>query len=196
MAKRGEQEPKAIRLYAEGVDIPEISRVSREENWYVSENTLRKWKDDTRPGDGGPDEWDQARAAVRKSYVASFETVGARLRRSRDIANQITGSAKDQSAVGMMLNQSVQTMLYDLMERVDTTDIDADNMGVMSKLISNITLALGRTEQAASRNLKTAADIRKQAFEEAAKTATDVARQAGVSDETVDAIWRDVLRMK
>lgn len=35
----------------------------------------------------------------------------------------------------------------------------------------------------------------KKAREEAAKTASDTARKAGVSEETISAIWRDVLRM-
>lgn len=158
MGKRQELEMAAIRLYADGNEIPAIA-VTLD----VSENSLRDWKRRAGP------EWDDARRAARSAQLADMEDVGARIRRSREIAAQITGSAKDQSAVGMVLNQTVQTMLYDLMSQIDTAAIDPEQLGTMSKLIANLTLALGRTEQAAARNQKTAAEIRKQLLEEVTK---------------------------
>lgn len=184
MGKRAEMENSAIRLYAEGMEIPAISAEIG-----VSENSLRDWK--KRAGT----EWDEARGVCRKGYVASMETVGSRIARSREIAGQMMGSSKDQSTVGMVLNQSLQTMLYDLMNQLDTAAIDRDSMGPMSKLLGNISLALGRTEQAASINLKRELEIRKDEREKAAGAATEIARKAGVSPETVDKIWKEVLRM-
>lgn len=189
MGKRQEHELEAIRLYAEGLEIPAISARSRDEGWYVSENTLRKWKD--RAGN----EWPDARKAARQSQLVDMETVGSRLRRSREIAAQMTGSAKDHGEVGLILNQGLQTMIYDVMERLDTINIDSDEVGKLSKTISNLTLALGRTEQAGSINLKREKEIRKQALEDAALTVEKTAKAAGVSAEAIQKIRRDVLRM-
>lgn len=184
MGKRAELELEAIRRYAEGMEIPAISAEIG-----VSENSLRTWK--KRAGT----EWDDARKVARQSQLASMEDVGARLRRSREIASQIIGNAQDQSAVGMVLNQTLQTMLYDFMNQLDTATIDPEDMGKVSKLLGNLSLVLGRTEQAASINLKREREIRKQALEDAAQTVETTAKQAGVSEETIQIIRRDVLRM-
>lgn len=188
MGKRAELELEAIRRYAEGIEIPAISAEIG-----VSENSLRTWK--KRAGT----EWDDARKVARQSQIASMEDVGARLRRSREIASQMMGSSKDQGAVGMVLNQTLQTMLYDLMNQLDTAAIDPEDMGHMSKLLGNISLALGRTEQAASINLKREREIRKdereKALQDAAEKAANTAQQAGVSPDTIQIIRRDILRM-
>lgn len=184
MGKRAELEIEAIRLYAEGNEIPAIAAALE-----VSENSLRKWK--ARAGT----EWADARKAARADRIVAIEDIGSRLRRSREIASQITGSARDQGAVGLVLNQSVQTMLYDLMEKIDTTTaIDPDDMGKMSKLIGNITLALGRTEQAASRNLKTAAEIRKTALNDAAAAVESEAKRQGASAATIDSLRAAIMQ--
>jgi DNA-binding transcriptional regulator YiaG len=184
MGKRQELELEAIRRYADGMEIPAIS-----EALGVSENSLRDWK--KRAGT----EWQDARTSARQSQLVSMEDVGSRLRRSREIASQLMGSSRDQGAVGMVLNQTLQTMLYDLMNQMDTAAIDPDELGKVSKLLNNISLALGRTEQAASINTKREREIRKDEREKAAETATEIARQAGVSPDTVDKIWKEVLRM-
>lgn len=184
MGKREELEIEAIRLYAEGVEIPILSR-----RIGVSENSLRAWK--KRAGT----EWDDARRVARADRIVAIEDVGSRLRRSREIAAQLVGSARDQSAVGMVLNQTVQTMLYDLMDKIDTANVDPENYGSLSKLIANLTLALGRTEQAASINQKREQEIRKQALAEAADKVEQVAKQEGVTAETIQRIRRDVLLM-
>lgn len=161
MSKRQELELQAIRLYADGKDIPEISQISRDEDWYVSENTLRKWRD--RAGT----EWQDARKVTRQSTLVNLEDVGSRIRRAREIATQMTGSAKDQNDIGLMLNQGLQVMLYDLMGKINTASVDPDELGGLTKMINNLTLALGRTEQSMARNQKTVADIKKQLIEQA-----------------------------
>ncbi|NVO00024.1 MAG: DUF3486 family protein [Geobacteraceae bacterium] len=189
MGKRQDHELMAIRLYADGMEIPEISQKSKEEGWYVSENTLRKWRD--RAGT----EWQDARKAARASTLVNMEDVGSRIRRSREIASQIMGDAKDQSALGLVLIQTLQTMLFDLMGQINTVSVDPDELGGLTKMVTNLTLALGRTEQSMSRNQQNAAEIRKQTTEKAAEIAGDTAKQAGVSAETIAIIRRDILRM-
>lgn len=178
MGKRQELELEAMRRYAEGMEIPAISVEIG-----VSENSLRDWR--KRAGT----EWDDARRAARQSQIASMEDVGSRLRRSREIATQMMGSAKDQSAVGMVLNQTLQTMLYDLMSQIDTTAIDSDDMKNMSKLLGNFSLILGRTEQSASINLKREQEIRKQALNDAADSVEKAAVQQGMNAEQA-MFWR------
>ncbi len=186
MGKRAELELEAIRLYAEGKEIPAIA-----ETIGVSQNSLRDWK--KRAGD----EWDDARQVTRQSVIANTEDAGSRVRRSREIASQLMGDARSQSDLGLGLNQALQTGIYDLIGLIQTVDMaDDDAINRAMERVNLLTLSLGRLETAAFRNTKNEQEIRKKALEEAAKTATSTARQAGVSEETVDAIWRDVLRMK
>lgn len=177
MGKRQELELEAIRLYADGNEIPAIA-----EQLDVSENSLRKWK-----GRAGT-EWQDARKAARQSQLASMEDVGSRLRRSREIAAQMAGSAKDQGAVGLVLNQGLQTMIYDVMEKIDTVNVDPEEIGKLSKVIGNLTLALGRTEQAGSINLKREREIRKQALEDAAGEVEKQADTMQLKPATLDYI--------
>jgi hypothetical protein len=185
MAKRQDHELEAIRLYADGMEIPEISRKSREENWYVSENTLRQWRD--RAGT----EWQDARKSARKSQIANIEDVGARLRRSREITAQLVGSARGQSDMGMVLNQSLQTGIYDLIGQIQTLDME-DEAAVNAAIdrINILTLAVGRLETAAFRNNKTVIEIRKQALEDAADAIEKKVGNAGmqIQPETLDYI--------
>lgn len=190
MGKR-DHELDAIRLYADGMEISDISKLSRDQGWYVSENSLRAWK--KRAGT----EWDDARAAARKTQLADMEDVGSRIRRSREIASQLMGSSKDQSAVGLVLNQTLQTMLYDLMNQMRTSEINPDEMGNISKLLVNLSLVLGRTEQAASMNLKREQDIRKEerekALQDAAAVVGETARAQGMDDAQAEFWMKKIL---
>jgi hypothetical protein len=186
MGKRADMELEAIRRYAEGMEIPAISAEIA-----VSENSLRKWK--TRAGT----EWGDARKAIHRSGIASMEDVGARMRRVRHMASEITGNAQDQSALGLVLNQTLQTMLYDLMNQMNTAAIDPDDMGKLGKLLGNLSLVLGRTEQAASINLKREAEIRKhereKTLQDAAEMVKKTATKAGADDELIERIRADIL---
>ena len=185
MGKRAEMEQVAIQLYAEGKDIPQISL-----ELGVSENSLRAWK--TRAGD----EWDEARKVCRKAFLAGMEGVGSRLSRSRDIAARITGDAADQGKLGLVLNQAIQTMVYDVIGQMQTIDIlDAEMMTATIEQMKGVALILHRSEAAASVNLKREAEIRKLTLEQAADTVEKTAQQAGVSKETIEKIRRDVLMM-
>lgn len=185
MGKRQELEMEAIRRYADGMEIPAISA-----ELCVSENSLRTWK--KRAGS----EWDDARKSARQIRLADMEDVGARLRRSREIANQLTGSSKHQSEFGLILNQSLQTAIYDLIGQIQTLDIaDDGELAAAIERINTLTLSVGRLEQSASRNQKTAADIRKQALEQAAEVVQETARKGGLglSDEAANEIRRKIL---
>ena len=185
MGKRAELELAAIRLYAEGVDIPAIAT-----ELSVSENSLRKWKA------WAGTEWDDARKAARKDQLTALEDVGARLRRSREITARLVGDAQGQGAMGLVLNQTLQTMLYDLLGQMQTSGIvDIETMAATIAQVKDLTLVLQRTEAAANLNLKREAEIRKRITEEAADKVSEVAKQEGVSAETIQRIRRDVLMM-
>jgi uncharacterized protein YjcR len=178
MGKRSELEPRAIDLYAGGMEIPQIS-VELE----VSENSLREWK--KRAGT----EWDDARAAFRRGLTASFEDVGARVARAREITRRMTGDAASQSAMGQILNESVQAMVYDIMGQIQTCITDPEEMSDVIKKVNGIALILARTEQAASVNLKREKEIRKQALSDAADAVEKAAVQQGMNAEQAS-FWR------
>ena len=182
MGKRAEKEQDAIRLYAEGKEIPQISAELE-----VSENTLRKWKK------WAGTEWLDARKAARKGYVDSMEEVGTRLRRSREITALLAGDIKSQGNMGVILNEALRTMMYDIMNQVGTIENDPDAMGATIKQLNNLAMVLQRAETAASRNLKNEQEIRKQALADAVKAVDSVARKSGLSDEAADEIRKKIL---
>jgi hypothetical protein len=182
MGKRADMEFEAIRLYADGREIPAISQ-----ELDISENSLRAWK--KRAGN----EWDEARRDARKDQLTAMEDVGSRLRRSREITAQLTGDVKDQGTMGLVLNQTIQTMLYDLLGQMQTAEVV--DMSSSIDMMKGLALTLARTEQAAVLNQKREAEIRKLAIEQAADRAAHVAQAAGVTAETIQTIRRDVLMM-
>lgn len=184
MGKRSDLEPAAIRLYAEGKEIPQISAELE-----VSENSLREWKRRAGP------EWDEARAACRKGFVASFEEVGARLRRSREITDRISGDIKSQGDMGVIINGALRTMMFDILNQITTTDIlDPDTMTATIDQMNRLALMLNRAEAAAERNRQTAAEIRKLVLEQAAKNVESSLRKSkGASDALIEQIRADIL---
>jgi len=183
LGKRAELELEAIRLYADGKEIPAISDAIG-----VSENSLRQWK--KRAGN----EWDEARQVTRKSVITNTEDAASRVRRSREIASQILGDARSQSDMGMALNQALQSGLYDLIGQIQTIDIDDDDaVNRAIERVNLLTLALGRLETAAFRNTKNEQEIRKKALEDAAKAVETVAKKGGISEQTVQEIRRQIL---
>lgn len=179
MGKRSDLEPRAISLYAEGMEIPQIS-VELE----VSENSLRDWK--KRAGT----EWDEARAGFRKGQVASFEDVGRRVQRAREITSRLTGDAKSQGAMGQILNESLQSMLYDVMSQMQTACLlDPESMDASIAQMTRLATILQRTEQAANLNLKREAEIRKSALTDAADAVEKAAVQQGMNTEQAS-FWR------
>jgi hypothetical protein len=188
MGKRQEQELDAIRLYADGTEIPAIAV-----DLQVSENSLRQWK--KRAGT----EWDDARRAARKGQLASMEDVGSRIRRSREITTQLTGNAKNQGELGLLLNQSLQTMVFDMLGQISTTGIvDMETMAATTDQLKGLSLTLARLEKSASDNLKRDAEIRNQAHENALKLAAATAVKTvktikGATDEQIEQIRADIL---
>ena len=183
MGKRAELELEAIRLYADGKEVPTISR-----QLGVSENSLYAWK--KRAGN----EWDDARQVTRKSVIANTEDAGSRVRRSKDIAAQLMGDARCRSDVGLGLNQALQSGIYDLIGLIQTINIDDEEAVSRSiERINMLSLTLGRLETSAFRNTKNEQEIRKnereKALNEAADSVEKAAVQQGMNAEQA-AFWR------
>jgi len=131
-----------------------------------------------------------SKSAVNR-YAVRMEEVGAKLRESREIASMWIGKlgSEPAGAVGKLLNEIVRNLAF----RAAMNASEKDN--VDPKMLKNLAIAVHRLEQAAEKNARVEEQIRKRALEEAAEAVGKTARQAGVSDETIKIIRRDVLRM-
>ena len=167
MGKRAENEMQAISLYAGGNEIPAIAAALG-----VSENSLRDWK--KRAGT----EWVDARQAARADRLVAIEDVGSRLRRSREITTQMIGDARGQGAMGVILNQTIQSMLFDLLGQLPTTG--EINLDATIDQVKALALTMQRLETSAARTAKTDQEIRKKALDEVSKKVDD-ATQGGAA---------------
>ena len=132
-------------------------------------------------------------------YAQRMEEVGAKLRQSREVAQMYIAhvGAAPQGQTGLLINEMLRSMAFELSLKLQDADLEnPDNMAATIDQVKALALAVQRLEQSATINIKREAEIRKQALETAAKAASETARKAGVSEETIEAIWRDVLRMQ
>ena len=183
MGKRSDLEPRAIALYAEGMEVPQISV-----ELGVSKNSLGDWK--KRAGN----EWDEARANFRRGQVASMEDIGRRMQRVREIASKIGVDAKNQGHMGQVLNESLQSMLFDVMGQMQTSGfVDPEAIAESIGQMKGLALILQRTEQAANLNLKREAEIRQKALEYAANEVTKSVKKGGLTNEGANEIRNRIL---
>ena len=131
-------------------------------------------------------------------YAQRMEEVGARLRQSREVAQMYIAhvGAAPQGQTGLLINEMLRSMAFELSLKLQDVDLeDPENMSATIDQVKALALAVQRLEQSATINVKRETEIRKQALEEAANAASETARQAGVSPDTVERIWKEVLRM-
>jgi len=180
MGKRAENEQQAIELFASGREIPQIAVEIG-----VSENSLRTWK--KRAGT----EWDDARAAARKKMLEGMESVGARLRRSRELAATLGGKASLQGSgdMGQVTNELLRTLLWDISAQVQTASLDPEEMKGTIKQLTNLCLGVQRLEAASNLSVKREGEIRKQAIKDVADVVEQTAVQMGQDAEQA-AFWR------
>jgi hypothetical protein len=138
-----------------------------------------------------------SRIAVNR-YDLKMREVGAKLRQGREVAEAFIArvGAAPQGQMGLLINEMLRGMAFDLSLRLQDADInDPETMTATIDQVKALALAVQRLEQSATINVKREAEIRKQAVEKAAEAASDTAKQAGVSAETIAIIRRDILRM-
>lgn len=139
-----------------------------------------------------------SKSAVNR-YAQRMEEVGAKLRQSREVAQMYIAhvGAAPQGQTGLLINEMLRSMAFELSLKLQDVDLeDPENMSATIDQVKALALAVQRLEQSATINVKRENEIRKTALEQAAEKASETARQSGVSEETIEKIWRDVLRMQ
>lgn len=167
---------------------------------YTLPEPIRAWLDETLAANGG-----QQFAALEEQLASKgFKISDSSLQRyhAQDLAPRLqalklaTESARTVAAAmgendGTMLEALTglcQERLFTLLMEVDTSNIDG---GILAKLAR----AIGDLARASINVKKHVSEARAKALEEAAATIEKTAAQAGVSQETIQRIRRDVLRM-
>lgn len=167
---------------------------------YTLPEPIRAWLDETLAANGG-----QQFAALEEQLASKgFKISDSSLQRyhAQDLAPRLqalklaTESARTVAAAmgendGTMLEALTglcQERLFTLLMEVDTSNIDG---GILAKLAR----AIGDLARASINVKKHVSEARAKALEEAAATIEKTAEQAGVSQETIQRIRRDVLRM-
>ena len=137
-----------------------------------------------------------SKSAVNR-YDKEMRVVGEKLRQSREIAQMWIGKlgAAPQGKLGNLINETLRTMAFDIALKLQDAELDPENIPAVIDQLKGLALAVQRLEAGATMNVKREAEIRKQALEEAAQAIDQTATQAGVSEETILKIRRDVLRM-
>jgi hypothetical protein len=138
-----------------------------------------------------------SKSAVNR-YALQMESVGAKLRQSREVAEIFISKvgAAPQGQVGLLINEMLRSMAFDLSLKLQDADLeDPEKMSATIDQVKALALAVQRLEQGASINVKRETEIRKRTLEDAAAAVGETAREEGVSPETIARIRRDVLRM-
>jgi len=137
-----------------------------------------------------------SKSAVNR-YAIRMEEVGEKLRKSRELAEMWIGKlgAAPQGEVGKLINEILRTLAFDLSMFAGEGTLDEKTAPQAVKMLNTLALSMQRLEKAANLNTQREKEIRQQAMEEAAKQATETAKAAGVSEDTIDRIWKEVLRM-
>ncbi len=97
-------------------------------------------------------------------YALDMEEAGAHLRESRETARQWIGTlgAAPQGEVGLLVNEIIRTLSFDVSLMLRRGGIDADTAPEAVKMMRDLALTMMRLEKAASDNVKRSADIKKE----------------------------------
>lgn len=125
-------------------------------------------------------------------YSQRMDTVGEKMRQSRQIAEMWIGKLgnQPQGEVGKLLNEFTRTMAFET-----ALSMSEEEEPVHPKLLKELSLSIKHLEEAASVNQKREEEIRTQMAAEAADKVEKLATQRGMSKDDV-AFWRqEVLGM-
>jgi len=131
-----------------------------------------------------------SKSAVNR-YAVKMDKVGEKLKQSREIAEMWIARLgnQPQGKTGQLINELIRTMTFDVAMQA------AEGEFASPDLLKDLALTMQRLEKAASLNEEREKKIREEARAEAAQAAESTARKAGVSEDTIKAIRRDVLGM-
>ena len=136
------------------------------------------------------------KSAVNR-YDLRMRDAGEKLRQSREVAKMWIGKlgAAPQGQVGNLVNEILRTLAFDLSLKLQDADLNEETLPGVIDQVKSLALAVQRLEASSTLNVKRETEIRKQALEAAAEAVGESASQQGVSQETIERIRRDVLRM-
>lgn len=125
-------------------------------------------------------------------YAQRVTAIGEKMRQSRQVSEMLIGQLGNQPAgeVGKLINESIRTIVFDAV-----TGLAEGDEPVSPDVVNKLALAAKRLEEATSINEKRERQIRDEERKAAAEDMAGKARELGVSEETIDTIWRDVLKM-
>lgn len=135
-----------------------------------------------------------SKSAVNR-YALRMDEVGAKLRQSREVAEIFISKvgAAPQGQVGLLINEMLRSMAFDLSLRLQDADIsDPETMTATIDQVKALALAVQRLEQGASINVKREQEIRKQVQEQTLKTIDDAQAAGPMSAEQLKAKIREV----
>lgn len=111
-------------------------------------------------------------------YASRMETIGKRIRESREMARIWTEKLgqEPEGDVGKLLAEFVKQLAFDT-----TMHLNESGEPVPAKALSELALVTQRIEQAQMANIKRIQEIRRLALEEAARAVETAGKEAGVS---------------
>lgn len=128
-------------------------------------------------------------------FAKKFETIGERIRQSREVAEVWTAKLGDAptSDVGKLLQEFVRTMAFETSMKMMDAAEEEDAEPISPKALGQLALVVQRIEAAAMSSIKVEKEIRSAfAIEVAAKT-EQIVKQAGISVETATDIRNQIL---
>mgnify|MGYP001765272339 CR=1 FL=1 len=116
--------------------------------------------------------------------------IGADIARTREMAAVFAEKLNDmpEGDVGMLINEMVKTLLYDLTERASV-----ENIEVSAKMAKDISLAVFRLEQAGSISTKRRREIEDRAKAKVTEAVKEVGKIKGISSDTQAEIIEKIL---
>lgn len=115
------------------------------------------------------------RAALR------WKKVGERIQRQREMGEMFIAKvgAAPQGQSGLMINEMLRTVAFELSERIlDLDQDDNEKLPGIIKQVKELALAMQRLEAAATLNVKRESEIRKQARDETLQEAATAIKEA------------------
>jgi len=125
-------------------------------------------------------------------YATTMESVGAKLRETREIANVWMARFGDDQGSDVL--QLVVEMMQSAVFKVALKASDGDEDDLFDpKMLADVSLAVQRLSRSAEMNSKREQAIRKEMAAEAAATVDAIASQGGMSKATIDNLKKEIL---
>lgn len=192
MNKQTRGRPSKVDLLPESIRN-ELHKLLRDKRYTQQEirTAINELIDDS----GLSDDMKLSRTGLNR-YASRMETVGAKIRQSREIAEVWTSKLGDapESDAGKLVQEIVKTLAFDVGMSMSEQELTSEaQTQKFVKTLNQLALLSARIEQSSMLTLKREKEVRAAFAAEAASTAEKIVRQAGLSAETATAIKREIL---